>query len=226
MDFYLEWEKNLHDIEKNKEYINQFLSKTENSLKVFNTGTTDELVYVCKFLLELPINNFIYCINENIECTTDAIIQYSNLEHAIVDVPRVLKFQNGPLTFSELGKIIIKAKEDGACKKYGENHAKVAYEMSMVNFERKSSIVVANNSFGNFSVGLSNNDRIELVKRLALRNEFIQKLIYLAKNGLVNYMDIACEILSESTAIRRKPNVRQLVNLILKDTEIINNIVW
>ena len=226
MNFYLEWEKNSCDLGKTKEYIKNFLSKSENSLTVFNTGTTDELVYVCGFLLKIPICNFINCIDENKKCPTDSIIQYSNLEHAIVDVPRVLKFQTGPLTFSELGKIIIKAKEDGACKKYGENHAKVALEMSMVNFERKGAIVVKNNSFGNFSVGLSSYDRTELIKRLALRNVFIQKLIYLAKNGLVNYMDVACEVLSESTAIRRKSNVRQIVNLILNDNEIVDNIVW
>ena len=226
MNFYLEWENSLYSIEENKKYTKRFLSKDDASLKVFNEGTNDELVTVCKFLLEIPISNFIYCIDEDRKCTTDMIIQYSNLDHALVDVVRVLKFNNNSLTFAELGKIIINAKEEGACKKYGENHAKLASELSMVKLERKSSTIVSNTSFGDFSVGLSDKDRNELVKRLALRNKFIQKLIYLAKKGLVNYMDVAMETLSESTAIRRKSNVRQIVNLILADNELANNIIW
>ena len=59
-----------------------------------------------------------------------------------------------------------------------------------------------------------------------MRNDFIQKLIYLSKKGLVNYMDIACETLSESTAKRRKSNVKQLIYLVLENHELLNNIVW
>lgn len=226
MNFYLKWKNCLFDIEENKKYIKKFLSKDEESLEVFNNGTYEELVFVCKFLLEIPINNFIYCIDETKTCTTDMIIQYSNLEHALVDVARVLKFNEQPMTFAQLGKIIMKSKEEGACKKYGENHSKLANELSMVKLERKRATEVSNTAFGKFSVGLSETDRIELAKRLVIRNEFIQKIIFYAKKGFVSYMDIACETLSESTAIRRKSNVRQLVNIILKDNEISNNIVW
>ena len=204
----------------------KFLTKDSESLEVFNNGTTEELISVCKFLLSLPISNFVYCIDKDIDCTSDMIIQYSNLEHAVIDVAKVLKFKKEPLTFAQLGKIIIHAKEEGACKKYGENHAKVAAELSMVKLERKGAIEVTNTSFGNFSVDLSENDRKELVKRLAIRNEFIQKIIYLAKKGFVNYMKVAELTLSESTALRRKSNNKQVVNLILEDNEIINNIVW
>ena len=167
MHFYKEWKESLFDIEKNKEFTKRFLSRDEDSLAVFNNGTYDELINVSKFLLDIPISNFIYCIDHDITCSTDMIFQYSNLEHAIVDVARVLKFNNNPLTFAELGRIIIKAKEEGACKKYGENHAKLANELSMVTLERKGSTYVSNTAFGNFSVELSDKDRIELVKRLA-----------------------------------------------------------
>ena len=39
-------------------------------------------------------------------------------------------------------------------------------------------------------------------------------------------MDIELEYLSDSTAERRKSNVKNLVKLILKDNELFNNIVW
>ena len=226
MNFYYEWEKSLSNIEENKKYTKRFLNKDPESLEVFNSGSTEDLIFVCKMLLQIPMGNFIYCVDKNVSCTTDMIVQYSNLKNAIIDVPRVLKFSESPMTFTELGKAIIKAKSEGACKKYGENHAKLANELSMVSLEKRSATYVCNTSFGNFSVGLSEEDRIELVKRLIIRNEFIQKIIYLSKKGFVNYNEIACETLSESTATRRKSNVKQLVNLILLDNELSNNIVW
>ena len=226
MDFYDRWKNSMLDIEENKKFTKRFLAKDPDSLEVFYNGTTEELISVCKFILDITVSNFVYCIDKDIECTTDMIIQYSNLEHAIIDIAKILKFKNEPLTFAELGEIIVHAKEEGACKKYGENHSKVAAELSMVKLERKGSTEVSNTAFGNFSVGLSDKDRKELVKRLAIRNEFIQKLIYLAKNGFVSYMEVAELTLSESTALRRKSNNRQVVSLILEGNEILNNIVW
>lgn len=226
MDFYNQWKNSMFDIEVNKKFTKRFLSKDPESLEVLKKGSTEELVNVCKFLLSIPINNFIYCIETDMECSTDMIIQYSNLNHAVVDVARVLKFNETPLTFSQLGKIIIKAKEDGACKKYGENHAKLAEELSMVQFERKTATEVTNTAFGDFSVSISEEDRTELIKRLAIRNPFIQKIIYHAKKGFTNYMELAMLTLSKSTALRRRANVRQVTYLILKDSELWNNIVW
>lgn len=226
MKFYNEWNFSLINIEENIKFTKKFLVKDKSTIEVFENGTPLELTSVCKFLLSIPITNFIYCIDSDVNCTSDMIIQYSNLNHALIDVTRVLKFSDKPLTFSELGKIIIKAKEDGACKKYGENHSKLAEELSMVSLTRYGSTEVANTAFGNFSVGLSDEDRLELVKRLVLRNEFIQKIIYHAKKGVANYMELAMLSLSESTAIRRKSNVRQICYLILKDTDLFNNIVW
>lgn len=226
MNFYKEWESSLFDIEKNIEFTRKFLNKDDESLEVFYNGKPEELVYVCRFLLNLPIRNFIYCINHDVECSAEMIVQYSNLNNAIIDVPRVLKFSDKALTFAEIGKIIINAKELGACKKYGENHAKLASELSMLKLERSGLTRAIITNFGDFSVSLSDDDRIELVKRLAIRNVFIQKMIFLSKKGFVSYMNIACMILSKSTALRRKSNVKQLLSLILKDNELLNNIVW
>ena len=226
MNFYREWQNSMYDIEKNREYTKRFLNKDIESIEILNCGTVEELIDFCKFLLKIPINNFIFCIDEDRFCSSDMIVQYSNLNHAIIDVSRILKFSDHAMTYTEIGMELIKAKEADACKKYGENHSKLAKELSMVIFEKKHVTKIFNTAFGNFSVDLSKKDRIEIVKRLILRNDFIQKLIYLSKKGLVNYMDIACETLSESTAKRRKSNVKQLIYLVLENHELLNNIVW
>lgn len=226
MDFYLNWEKNLSNIKGNEKYVKAFLKKDEESLKVFENGLDEELLFVCKLLLKIPISTFIYNIDEDQACTADTVIQYSNLYHAVVNVSRILKFTNQSMTFTLLGKEIIRAKTDSACRKYGENHAKLAHELSMVKFTKAKGTLTTNTAFGNFSVNLSDKDRLEIARRLLLRNQFIQKIIFLAKKGKVNYMEIACRILSKSTAERRKSNMKQLINLILNKNEIAKNIVW
>jgi len=114
----------------------------------------------------------------------------------------------------------------GACKKYGENHAKLAYEFSFVNLEKKTSTIVTNTSLGSFSISLSKDDKYELIKRLALRNKFISSIIFGAKKDMITYSSFASKVLSESTVNRRKSNVKYLVSLILKDNELLMNIVW
>lgn len=59
----------------------------------------------------------------------DIILQFSNFDHGIFEVPRNIKMEGKPLTFNELGKLIMNSKEEGACKKYGENHSKLAYQL-------------------------------------------------------------------------------------------------
>ena len=44
------------------------------------------------------------------------------------------------MTFDQIGKDLIGAKKEGACKKYGENHSKLAKELSIVNLINKESL--------------------------------------------------------------------------------------
>ena len=220
MDFYREWAKEI------KRYVKRFLSQDEEITWVFNFGKKEDLVFVCRLLLSIPISQFIECIDEDRECSSDIIFQYSNLEHAIVTVNIILKYSDIPLTFSQLGKKLINAKSDDACKKYGENHSKLARELLMVSFEKSGSTLIKNTSFGDFNISLLSDDRLELVKRLALRNCFVQKIIYYAKNGLVSYMDLASRYLGKKTAVRRKSNVKKIMYLILGDSELYSRIVW
>lgn len=228
MNFYKDWQNAINDHESNQKFIKEFLNKTKNSKNALINGTKEELIIACKTLISIPISEFILCIDKVPNFTPDSIVQFSNLDNAITQVCRVLNFKKDGMTFCELGKEIIKAVEYGACNKYGENHSKVAEEINMVYFEKTGSIKVYLTQFGKFSINLSSEDRIELMKRLMLRNDFIKTLIYYASNEyVVSYMDIAQKVLSKSTALRRKSNVRQIVNYILEDDkEIMNKIVW
>lgn len=230
MTFFDLWNETRKNGINQDSFFTDFLSGSEQSLKPLFLGTKDELFCFCNLMLDIPVDEFInYVVNKNFCLKPEDIIQFSDFEHAVFDVNRIIKLENKDMTFTEIGKEIMNCKLEGACKKYGENHSKLASQLSLVRVERNGCFFVSNTNFGSYSVSLSKEDKIEIIKRLALRNIFIQKIISDAKNGNCDYQLLAESVLSTSTAIRRKSNVRYLVTLILSHTGneyLLKNIVW
>ena len=225
MGFYEDWSK--ATIADEDYYIQSFLDQSEESTNVFKHGNVEEIIVAVKLLLSKPIKCFIDRMNKSRDYFPADLFQYSNFDHAITNVCSVISFSKRPLTFSEIGKIIMHSKSDGACKKYGENHAKLAKELSLVEFSRNSSFIVQNTSLGNFTLKISEEDKYQLVKRLSLRNKFIQTLFFHAKNEIIHFDELALKVLSLSTSTRRKTNIKFIVSLILEDNkELYNNIIW
>ena len=225
MGFYSEWLKSI-DTQNESKYINSFLFSTPQSLEPLLNGNVDELLCACKVLINTPIEEFIKRIDEENYFSAENIVQFSNFDHAISSVTNILEIEDRDLTFTELGRLIMHSKLEGACKKYGENHSKLAAEFSLVTLYKNKSYYVRLTPFGQFMNSLDKEEKIEIIKRLALRNCFVKELVFMAKKQVVLYSDLAMSVLSESTMVRRKSNVKYLVSLILENNEILNNIVW
>ena len=230
MIFYELWDSAKTNKIDESSFLYDFLRETDLSTEVIYNGTSDDILMFVSILLSTPSDLFIEKIEENFhEISPETIMQFSTFEHAVFSINKLIHFSNGKMTFSQLGREIMHSREEGACKKYGENHSKLAAMLGSVVLEREGSFVVKNSNFGEFSVSMSKEDKIEIIKRLALRNPFIQKIISDAKNGNCDYMVLAQQYLSESTALRRRSNVRYIVSLVLSGTkyEYLNkNIVW
>lgn len=230
MNFYELWDFARCKEMNESSFLIDFMRKTDFSDEIFLNGTHDELLLAISILLSTSIDSFIELVDgEYTDLTPDSIVQFSTFEHALFSINKLIHFHDGGMSFSELGKEIMNSKQEGACKKYGENHSKLAAVMSLVKLERDGSFIVNNTSLGDFSISMEKEDKIALAKRLLLRNSFILRIISDAKNGNCDYMELASHYLSESTALRRKGNVRFLVNLILEGTDyqyLLKNIVW
>ena len=231
MNFYEIWnEVKINNISE-QSFLSDFLSFTEPSTFILKNGTKSELVTFCNVILDTSIEKLVDSIKfvDANSINPDIILQFSNFEDGVFEVPRNIKMKGKSLTFNELGKLIMNSKEEGACKKYGENHSKLAYQLSLVNLNREGCFYVSNTSFGDFSVGMSKEDLLNVVRRLLLRNNFIKLIVKMAKEGNCDYSLLAKNYLSDSTAGRRKSNVKYAVNLILKGTKyesLLKNIVW
>lgn len=225
LDFYKEWQ-DCHETEGEKHYIDSFLNYSPQSLEALLHGDKESIKTAMTVLLSVPISKFVAEINSANNFIARDIIQYSNFDHAISSVCACCEFEKQGLSFAELGKRIMSSKLEGACTKYGENHAKFAEILSFVKITNNKPLLVTNTSLGTFSLSLTKNEKFELVKRLALRNPFIKTLIYRAKEGIIQYFELAEEVLSASTCIRRRTNVKFVTTLILLDEPEKNNIIW
>lgn len=229
MCFYKKWHELKNNNEDYSEYVHKFLDSDEESLKVLLNGNTQDILCAVKMLLSIPIEEFIDAIDHEYSFSSGDIFQFSNFDDAVKKLSGLLAYEVNTLTFKEAGAKLIHAKNDVACIKYGENHAKTASNMSFVfinNSQTSRSCYVQNTALGTFSTTLFDGERMELIRRLALRNPFIKELIYKSKQGVVVYQEIASKVLSSATVIRRKHNNEIIVKYILKDNPLVNNFRW
>ena len=160
------------------------------------------------------------------EITPANIPQFSNL----MSINDVLDFVDSTddITFELIGYYINKDAKKGAQVKYGENHYKTAAAMGLVYSEKPFGIT----ELGKQYMRLPKEKQLSLRNKLFLQIPIVQTIIVEAKNHKVAPTDILREYLSESTSIRRRSNVRALVEHACKEAnaefmvEIQNNLEW
>lgn len=133
------------------------------------------------------------------------------------------------LSYEKIGYYLCpRGSKPGAQTKYGENHYKLAVQLGLVTVEKPLTATDLGMAFY-----LTNNftKRNEIKKKLALRVPIIQQAILLAEKGTVDMAAFMCQHLSQSTMLRRRPNIRELLQYIMDNAEVpmqhrLNNIVW
>jgi hypothetical protein len=116
----------------------------------------------------------------------------------------------------------------GAKVKYGENHSKLAAMMSLVNILNTRPVVVKPTRWGSFLTRYAFTEKSDVLKKLLLRDVCVKSILSKAFAGPVNYRDIV-SFLSPSTMIRRRSNVKKLLEFIINDSEreiYLSNINW
>lgn len=227
--FYHEWTKAKQTGKDCSKFILSFLEYTPESISAFLSGNTDEVVNAIKLLLSVSIDEFLDSIKSDSIFSSKDIFQYSNLDNAIVSLCNILNYESESLSFFEAGQKLTHSDRELACVKYGENHIKLAEAFSLVKIEkidRKSACRASITTLGSVFTSLTSEERIQLVRRLAIRNPFVKSLLFNAQNGYVAYCDLASQVLFGQTITRRKHNVEIIIDLILEDHPIKNNIRW
>lgn len=229
MNFYSMWETILNENIDDKTFIESFLKRTNISRSVLLNGTEDEMLQIFNFLNKYDINRLIEKIDSSYLNSIDSnmVIQFSSFEIGIKDVTSVL-YQYGDLTFDEIGKYLLGERDLLAMKKYGENHSKLALIFDLVKLSNKKPINVSLTSLGKFCSIIDYRSEQRLLKNLALRDPLIRNMIYRSKTGKCKYSsETSC--LSETTQVRRRSNVKILIEFILTNSNyeyLLDNIEW
>ena len=169
-------------------------------------------------LLETPLEEIISILADSInyeKANAENIFQFSNLEHALINVPEILSMfvnSNEVLNFEKIGFYLergekgAKLHSDVAMKKYGENHAKMAALLDLAVVSKTDSRAeVALSEFGKYFVTLDKNKQKDLALKLCLRVPIVQNYFLNGRDKKQIERDLS--ILSRTTQNRRRSNV-------------------
>lgn len=198
-----------------KLFFNHSLDNDLNeTLLSINTALPKEkiLSYIAD-IISVPIPKFLEWIRTNrfVVVESKDMLQISKFEDAFYNIVTKLKNNGDPgLRFIEMGKLLQndgKDRNDGANRKYGENHAKTAEYLGYL-FSKKYFYFVS--CFGYALDFLSEEEKIKLFSRLLLRTNLF-RIIYLSSlNDRVKLRSIF-DFLSDKTYKRRLNGTREIL---------------
>lgn len=185
----------------------------------FDTAN-DAIAYI-RSIINIPIESIIEHIKQmkRQPIYSFDVFQFSDFENATKNLCTKIKCtDNSGLNFIEVGKILLDdgcVRKDGAYTKYGENHIKTA-ELIGLAFKCEGKYYLS--PIGCVFNNLSETEKNQLLTRLILRNKLISQSLLVALNDAF-YMKSFLYELSESTYIRRKPNIKHIIEILNSSTE-------
>jgi hypothetical protein len=172
-------------------------------------------------------------LNVSLDCIFDAVTrnpameevlpsnipQFSDFADAYIETPKILESSNEKMTYDQLGVYLDngKNKKEGAQRKYGENHSKVAALLDLAVIATSNNIYKINTSvFGVAYNKRNEHEKKAITARLLFRIPIIQKMLI---DALVCKVDIENELscLSKQTRMRRKPNIATMLQYLFDD---------
>lgn len=202
-----------------------------NNLDIFlpQQGVINELdryhtLEIIKELNNIPYKKYIQTLNyisnfdKNIQ--PKDVIQFSNFDHATIELSRTLILAgNDGYNFQEVGCFLLRNVESKNNKvantKYGENHLKTGMMLGLVsNVNNKWFLTKLGFVFND----LSTLEQEKLICRLCLKTKLVRTIIYDSMRDDVN-IDDYLTTLSDSTKVRRRPNVKKIFRLVKDNNE-------
>ena len=206
--------------------VDRFFSKEYeekiNKDILFYTFPQEEVqVYVEQVIAE-PLPRFLSYMDKMSERTrieSGDVFQFSDLDDGTTVFCEKMKRTDNPgMKFIDIGRLLLddgKERKEGALIKYGENHAKTA-EMLGLSFELCKTYYLS--GIGYIYAELSEEKQQRFLTRLVLRNKLVTRLYQASKNGNINMREFLY-MLSDSTYLRRRSNIKSVLNVLVKSEE-------
>ena len=207
------FQKSYEDAINEHLFIRSFNLNKDELFDYVNRVVEVKLLEYCNYVID-------YCHIDYL--TFQDVVQFSSLDDATTGICQVLARAHDGLHNLEVGQALLDdgtVRKEGAYRKYGENHAKTAIELGLV-LENSGCYFLT--CLGEIYNDLENSVQNELLRRTILRNRFFQKILIKSQLGPV-FIENEMSFFSQSTIIRRLPNVRTLYNIMIgNDPELLS----
>ena len=230
MGFYIAWKNKLECDDDDQDFVCDFLLPSTDAVNALLQSSEEELNAAFEIIKSTPLrvfDCFIDITEMNLLLLQTSLV-LAVFENGASRLNELLEFSPEGATFEEIGYQLMNSVKSGARVKYGENHSKLAAMMSLVIISNTRPIVVKPTPWGSFLTRYSFAEKADILKKLLLRDVCVKSILSKAFIGPVNYRDVV-SFLSPSTMIRRRTNVKKLIEFILIDSEreiYLSNINW
>ena len=214
--FYKTFEIQINELMFDKNYVFPKTKVIEYICDICNFEFSDVLNYISKIQYLDPV-------------TPENIFQFSSFDDCTINLCLKLDEANDEgFRFNQVGELFATVeRNDMANRKYGENASKTAKELGICQ-------IVDNYVFlsciGKVLPEISEERRNKLISLLILRSNYFKTLFYMASRQKVDSC-ILMGALSESTKVRRRPNIKKLLVFLENNNdvslnEVLNNIEY
>ena len=202
-------------------FSNEYEEKINKDILFYTFPQEEVQVYVEQVIAE-PLPRFLSYMDKMSERTrieSGDVFQFSDLDDGTTVFCEKMKRTDNPgMKFIDIGRLLLddgKERKEGALIKYGENHAKTA-EMLGLSFELCKTYYLS--GIGYIYAELSEEKQQRFLTRLVLRNKLVTRLYQASKNGNINMREFLY-MLSDSTYLRRRSNIKSVLNVLVKSEE-------
>ena len=206
-----------------KQFFSYEYEKKVNKDLLFYSFDKAKVEEYVEGLINIPLLQFLEYVDnleEKQQIEAKDIFQFSDFNDATIIFCEKMKNTDNPgMKFSEIGRLLLddgKARNTGAIVKYGENHAKTA-EMLGLAFELCKTYYLS--GIGYIYAELSKEKQKKLLTRLVIRNKLILRMYQASKNGAIDMREFLYMI-SDSTYMRRRSNIKRILNVLSNSDEI------
>ena len=231
MGFYKSWLNKISKKDNDDNEILIFLEHGDDVISPFIDGEEEELEAFWLSVNSHSVSDFVSQLEHmtvSNSFSSNDVPCFSTFEIGATRVPELLEFSPSGLSFKELGYKLKKPLQKTASQKYGENQARLAEMLHLVTINDSAPKRVFVTRLGKYLNRYSFLEKENVIRSLLLQDPYIQHVVTATLHYSYNYSEVLT-VLSRSTAMRRRQNVRKIVTFILSDEEFsdcLNHIDW
>lgn len=203
--------------------------KKYNMLEGLFSSSNYSYIRTINNLNSLKINSIIDSLDySDIQITSNDILQFSNFDNSTINLISVLSNIEEALNYNDVGLLLTEGdKKAGAYKKYGENQSKTGALLELVSISSSNPKIVSLTSLGKALLNVDKEVFDNVIFFETLKCTLVKHLLSLCKvNDTVDVKEICLSTLSEKTYIRRRSNIKYLINILKnKNIESLNNLL-